>query len=42
LDRLLAKAVDQRLASARELVELIEIMLDEDPALDYELSATSA
>jgi serine/threonine protein kinase len=40
LDRLLTKAVDQRLASARELVELIEITLGEEPALDYELSAT--
>ena len=42
IDRLLAKTAEQRLASARELIELVDRLRSTAPALDYELSATSA
>ena len=42
VDRLLAKDVNQRLASARELIEVIDSVLESRDAVDYELSATLA
>ena len=42
VDRLLAKDVRQRLASARELIEAIDDVRDSGAEQDYELSATSA
>jgi len=42
VDRLLAKDLRQRLASARELVEVIDAVRESSLELDYELSATSA
>jgi len=41
IDRLLAKSAGQRLASAREVIELVERLRGTRP-LDYELEATSA
>jgi serine/threonine protein kinase len=42
VDRMLAKNPGQRLASARELIELIDRMRDAERVRGYELSATSA
>jgi serine/threonine protein kinase len=42
VDRLLAKTAGQRLASARELIELIEQLRSTAPSPVYEISATSA
>jgi hypothetical protein len=42
VDRLLVKDLNQRLASARELIEVVDAVSESDDALDYDLSATSA
>jgi serine/threonine-protein kinase PpkA len=42
IDRLLAKTAAQRLASAREVIEIADRLRSTAPALDYVLSATSA
>jgi serine/threonine protein kinase len=42
IDRLLAKTARQRLASAREVIEIVDRLRSTAPTLDYVLSATSA
>lgn len=41
VDRLLAKNIEQRLSSARELIEVMDEVKTSSEALDYEFSATS-
>jgi serine/threonine protein kinase len=42
VDRLLVKDMNHRLASARELIEVVDAVRESDNELDYDLSATSA
>jgi hypothetical protein len=42
VDRLLVKDMNHRLASARELIEVVDAVRESDSELDYDLSATSA